>query len=243
MSVSDTRTKTLVLDLDKCLITSFFNNKDEDGDMLDSSIATSKIVSDLKNQDLRNRFYRIKLKKEEFCGARREGLDAFLSFAFTYFKYVIVWSAGDREYVHAIVNEIFRGHHKPHYVFTRDDLVYAEDEDYHKPLSVIEAKYPGIAPPTKTIFIDDREDNFRENPGNGFTIPQCNIYTQDDSIVTKKDTALHSLMHWLNRKEVVSARDVTKLDKKNVFTYTSTSPLQHTPSHVMFYAPITHTAK
>jgi TFIIF-interacting CTD phosphatase-like protein len=245
MSLKTTLTdKTLVLDLDNCLLTSFFNDKSLD-ESLDAEAASNHLVTDLKNQDLRRRFYRVKLKNEECCGARRENLDAFLSFSFNYFKHVIVWSAGDKEYVHAMVKEIFKGHHQPDYILTRDDIVNVNKHDYYKPLRVIESKYPGVAPLTKTIFVDDKEDNFREDPGNGFTIPQCKIYAKDEKIVTKKDTALLSLMNWLSRKEVISAKDVTKLDKKNAFMYSSNNEVEKKPNnthitHVMFYAPMSH---
>lgn len=241
--------RTLVLDLDSCLITSFFDeeNTDDRHDPVDPCYALNAIVSNIKNQEMRRRFYKLRTKgnSNEFCGLRREHLDRFLSFAFGYFKYVIVWSAGDRHYVHAIVNEIFKRHHKPHYVLTRDDIVYEneEDNDYYKPLHVINRMYPGVAPRTKTVFVDDKEDNFREDPGNGFTIPQCNIFVKEGALCAGEDMALLGLMNWLSKEDVISARDITQVDKKGVFSCSTSRHVKmrvHSDLHAFFYAPITH---
>lgn len=236
---------TLVLDLDSCLVESFFNISDPDIEGIDPSVAMKWIMSKFDNQSLRRRFYSISdvPECEGFCGLRREGLDRFLSFAFGYFKYVIVWSAGSKRYVHSIVKEIFKGHHQPHYILTHDDVVHTTKDDYYKPLSVIDKLYPGTVPRHKTIFVDDKADNFREDVGNGFVIPMCNISLQNGEIVVKTDNALLGLMNWLSRKEVLKATDISKLDKKNAFTYNGRDTVvAYTPRkyHVFFYSPMAH---
>lgn len=241
--------RTLVLDLDSCLINSFFDRDsvDDERNAVDPHGALKAVISNTKNQDMRRRFYKLRTRgmKCDFCGMRREHLDRFLSFAFGYFKYVIVWSAGGREYVHAIVNEIFKRHHRPHYILTRDDIVYENEHenDYYKPLHVINKLYPGVAPHSKTVFVDDKEDNFREDPGNGFTIPQCNIFVKDGEICAGEDSSLLCLMNWLSRENVINAQDITYLDKSCAFSCTDSRPLNlrvHDNLHVFFYAPITH---
>lgn len=233
--------KTIILDLDNCLLVSFFECDSE----INSEEAIQKILLDHKSQHLRNRIYKSKVDGEKLCGVKREGLDAFLSFCFKYFRYVIVWSAGDSEYVNQMVETVFRGHHRPDYVLSRDHLVNVTEEDYHKPIEVVEKLYPGIASLNKTVFLDDKEDNFRNNPGNGFTIPQCRIYEKNKSITVKSDTALKCFMNWLKREDVVKCTDITKLNKKSVFTYTKDhSNEDHLKSyhklspHVSFYAPM-----
>lgn len=235
--------RTLVLDLDSCLLVTFFEEEEGDNHSINPHAELAAIIADAKNQSMRSRFYKLRSKGTDydFCGLRREYLDQFLSFAFGYFKYVIVWSAGDREYVHAVVKDLFKHHHQPHYVLTRDDLVYADEEDYYKPLSVINKLYPGVAPRSKTVFIDDKEDNFREDPDNGFTIPKCNIYVDKGRICAGKDGALRSIVGWLMREDVLAAEDIALLDKSDAFSYsTKTAIKDYNHMHVFFCSPMAH---
>lgn len=240
--------RTVVLDLDACLIVSFFDkhNTDEDHEAVDAAHELKRVMENTRMQEMRRRFYKIRSKgtNYDFCGLRRVDLDAFISFCFRYFKYVIVWSAGDRNYVHAIVNEIFKHHHRPHYVLTRDDLAYVDDDDYYKPIRVINELYSGVAPLDKTVFVDDKNDNFRENTGNGFTIPVCNIFAKDGSISAGEDTALRCLMNWLRKREVLQSEDIRSLDKSDAFTYTGEDAndwkAHNDDTHAFFFAPMTH---
>ena len=104
--------KCIVLDLDETLVHS---NSQPDINLLKEL----KLITDPQNMDLRNRVYKITMDdvvskrgagdKTEMWGIFRPGVRQFLIDCFTYFKIVIVWSAGRRNYVHTIVDKLFDG--------------------------------------------------------------------------------------------------------------------------------------
>lgn len=130
-----------------------------------------------------------------------------------YFAKVIVWSAGDRDYVHNMVKSLFKHHPDPDAIYTRDHIKYKnrKTEDYYKPLSAIE----GIDF-SKTLFLDNKKDNFRENEDNGIHIPDYEPETYKGGAYAK-DKYLYLLMNWLLRDEVMNCKDVRKLSKTDIF--------------------------
>lgn len=155
----------------------------------------------------------------DFAAIKRPGLDKFLRFAKAYFDRIIVWTAGDYEYGHAMVKEIFRDHSKPDLILTRDNVVYSDPQNMrsgYKPLRIINSLCPGMIDPSWTLFLDDTVSNFQEDPDNGLHIPQ---YRPDEADpFASDDRCLSHLMEWLDRSEVRESRDVRLLDKSKIFT-------------------------
>lgn len=219
---------SLVLDLDNCLIHSVFKKE--------SIEEIKKEISKKEHLEHRSRFYNAE-GKETYCGLKRPGLDKFLHFAEKYFDTIIVWSAGTMAYIKPIVNFIFKGHRYPKLVLSRDQLHYGETpEDYYKPLEVV-AKYINIDT-RRTVFLDDKLDNFRKDPGNGFNIP---VYkAKKGKRFSSSDEHLYSLMEWLMQDKVRQCQDIRLLDKTDVFTlkYTGKHESMCAGEHLLIYAPV-----
>jgi len=215
-----------ILDIDETLVHTFDNFDTWD---------KLKIMTDPKKMDIRSRCYVINLdsnknnsKNEMMWGVTRPHLEEFLKFCFTYFKYVIPWSAGIYEYVHSIVDNIFVNTLAPHGVLTRGDCV-GPIGNLEKPLSKLIDYIPSLKDHIsidqinlkdniKNVFIiDDRKKSFAQNPNNGILIPVYEPLPTADSI-RKNDVALLQIMSWLTRPEVMKTTDVRKLDKNYIFT-------------------------
>lgn len=203
--------KTLILDIDECLLCSFTEK---------SSLTGLKKVMQPENVKHRGKLVGVNVvidgyEDSDFYSIKRPHLDIFLRFADLYFEKIIIWSAAMPDYVHKCVSELFRDHRKPVLVLTQTEVKYESKDDYHKPISVIMDKYPGLIDPKLTLFVDDKADNFRNNKNNGLHIPK---YSPDgDNVFNHKDDCLFNLMYWLSTDEVVNCDDVTKLDKKKAF--------------------------
>jgi len=222
--------KTLVLDLDSCLIQSYCSSGTQQA---------NKFLSPDKIRH-RHRFFKLMFYIEgdmyNYWGVKRPHLDEFLNFASIYFEKVIIWSAANYEYVHKVVDMIFQDHKYPDLILTEKDIVTVdkEDNDYHKPLSVIMNRYPGLIDIKTTLFLDDKLDNFRENPTNGLHIRE---FKPDENDVLKVDDhSLHSLIHWLLNPNVYSCSDVRKLDKSSVWSTKKTTNLKLKTNHKLFYS-------
>ena len=92
---------------------------------------------------LRNRTYYFTLDdlerpgigtKNEFWGVVRPHVHEILIFCFSYFKLVIIVTAGLGPYAEAIVDHLFRDLPEPHAIFSRNDLDVDEKGNYIKPL-------------------------------------------------------------------------------------------------------------
>lgn len=155
-----------------------------------------------------DRYYEFKLGKDKFSGLLRPFIRDFLFFCFCYFKYVIVWSAGQKRYVHEICNILFDGIPSPHLILSRDDCA-SHKEGYTKPLIKIRDKIPEITL-KNTLILDDREHSFAKNPSNGILSP---AYEPTHTNHLSNDLYLKDLMKWFMDKEVVECSDVRILDK------------------------------
>ena len=215
--------KCVVLDLDETLVHSH-------GDPNIDLLKELRIHSDPNHIDLRSRTYKITMEdvvhkrgtgdKTEMWGIFRPYVREFLIHCFNYFKIVIVWSAGRKNYVHTIVDQLFAGLRRPHVIFTYDDLEKLHNGTLIKPLNKLIEKVPGLnryMSLENTFIIDDRTSVFQEpNPGNGIEIP---AYKPAFNIkgLRSEDRALLHLIQWFNRPEVVSSSDVRTLDKSRLF--------------------------
>lgn len=198
---------SIVLDLDNCLICTISDN-----------IEDCKVA--MRNIRLRSRIFVITLhetnivtgirKSDNHWGLMRPYLKEFLKYIEDRYN-VIVWSAGEKRYVEAIVDVIFLDSKPPLVVLTRDDIPDI-NYDYHKPLKLIMQKHPGILSMDNSIIVDDRVENFRDNVGNGVTIP----YYQPD--VPKEygsdDVCLMQLTTWLKNTK---GKQFSLVSKANIF--------------------------
>lgn len=212
--------KAVVLDLDQTLIAT--------QERIDS-LHNLRILSDPQLLTLRNRTYIIKVEdlenpgqgtKYNFWGVTRPHVQEFLLFCFSYFKIVAVWSAGQRPYVEAIVDFIFRDLPKPHIIFSHDDIVIRPGGHIEKPLLKMissNAVLSRLMSLQNTLAIDDNAGTFVNNLGNGVHIPEYEPVLNINGL-SKDEVSLLQLKYWLLQPEVVGARDVTVLDKSKIFT-------------------------
>lgn len=207
--------RTLVLDLDECLWHTFKKNVPN---------YQSKVFS-ITNSNHRAPYHKFTIYdigkprgsgiSEQYEGILRPHLYEFLNFAFRYFEHVIVWSAAHKSYVEELVKKLFRDHPQPLAVFTRDDVTYEDNvkNDYHKPISTLVKKlglhYSDI------VFVDDKADNFRDNPKNGIVIPR--FEPKFELSKNHDDVALLQIMQWLMLPHVLNAKDFRELDKSRIF--------------------------
>lgn len=215
--------KCIVLDLDETLVHS---HADSNIDLLKEL----KLYSDPHLIDVRQRSYKITMEdvihkrgtgdKTEMWGIFRPYVREFLIHCFSYFKIVIVWSAGRRNYVHTIVDQLFAGLRRPHVIYTYDDIEKLHSGTLIKPLNKLIEKIPGLnkyMSLENSFIIDDRTSVFHDpNPDNGIEIP---AYKPAFNIKSLRgdDRALLQLINWFNRPEVVSSKDVRLLDKSRIF--------------------------
>lgn len=217
--------KMVVLDIDETLVHTFTNFNEW---------VNLKIMTDPKKMDLRSRNYVVNVEadksggtSEKMWGVKRPHLEEFLKFCFNYFKYVVVWSAGTYDYVHAIVDEIFGSTYAPHAVLTRGDCV-GPIGNLEKPFWNMLKIVPALKDHTQTdpgeiynniknvFIIDDRRKSFAQNPNNGILIP---VYEPSPNVdgLRRDDVAFLQIMNWLMRPDVMKSIDVRKLDKSSMF--------------------------
>lgn len=224
--VVSTTNMSIVLDLDQTLIATQYDI---------SSLKDLKILSNPKLIPLRNRTYDISLEdlgrpgigtKSNFWGVTRPHITDFLIFCFSYFKIVAVWSAGQRPYVEAIVDHIFKDIRPPHVIFTYDDIESGPNGEILKPLTKMINSNPVLKRhmSLNTILaLDDNPTTYSPNIGNGVLIPPY-LPSSNDNIkpninaLSRDDPTLLQFKYWLLQPEVVSNTDVNKLDKSTIFT-------------------------
>lgn len=201
---------TLLLDIDECLVHAY-------------EVAKCPNILDIVNKKcsenprLRRRKFNIALSDgEEFIVIKRPHLDKLLNCAFQLFEHVVVWSAGRKDYVDLVVAYLFtHAHQHPTLVYTRDECAYVTDRDYHKPLSVIRKHHGDLLNYKTALFVDDKYDNFRDDPNNGICIPKFDPPEKDPFVAT--DDMLLRFIEWLMEPKVQLSLDVRNLDKNHVF--------------------------
>ena len=162
---------------------------------------------------VRPRYYRFTLGSSVFWGVTRPHLDMFIRFCFDRFNNVIVWSAGQYDYVHQMVKTIFVDR-PPNLILTREDCT-SKGGLLTKPLSKVYSRVDG-ANETNTLIVDDRETVYSlDNPDNGINIP---AYSPSPMELEMDDRAFLQLMRYMMLPEVVQSTDVRTLDKSKIFT-------------------------
>lgn len=204
--------RTLILDIDECLMRA----TEEKGAKTEAEIEKLIKTACKNSSGGIHRCHKMSLPgNETWFVIKRPGLDKFLNFASRYFDKVIVWSAAREDYVHEAVKFLFADHIPPTLILTRNEVTNISNDDYYKPLSKITTMEPGMIDYNSTLFIDDKEDNFRDFPDNGVVIPKFRPKISDS--LNDKDDMLLRLVDWLMLPEVIAAHDVRKLDKKKIF--------------------------
>lgn len=211
--------KCIILDLDECLIHTL-HEEESPKDVISSISKDPELRSQLFKFNITDLFEkRGKGRRDTFWGFRRPHLREFLVFCFDYFDYVLVWSAGEYRYVHSVVGAIFGDiGRSPHLIYTRDDVIYISDGNYHKPISKIlsDELIVDMVSIDKAFFLDDRKKNFITAPKNGIVIPAYRPVTNSRHSIVD-DIALVQLMQWLKKPEIKSAPSILKLDKTKIF--------------------------
>lgn len=182
------RLRTIILDLDETLV-----HRSDNTDDLDRLNIWNQ------NPLIRARTFSIEWTDGNKCWMiKRPYLTEFLAECFNRFDQVIVWSAGGKSYVDAVVTHIFSGLPTPHYVFCNQHCVNYELEYryLHKPILHLK-NYNVDVDINNTVIIDDREANFIDNVRNGARIreykpPPCVARIQNDD-----DECLLELIRWM----------------------------------------------
>ena len=134
-------------------------------------------------------------------GIKRPHLDEFLDFCFEHFEKVIVWSAGQRDYVHALVDVLFSNTvRKPDYVWTGDNIYFNDEGDVVKSLEkLVEELDDPLVTMDNIIAIDDTGSTFSENPNNAIHIP---VYEPEPLFkeIMRDERSLIKIMDFLKKR-------------------------------------------
>lgn len=211
--------KTIVLDLDSTLI----RTCDEEENEIFNNL---ELYTNHRNAKLRSRIYYFEVvdvcdtstspvgsgQLTKMWGILRPHVYEFLDFCFEYFETVIVWSAGQKRYVHAICDFLFNKIGKqPAIIYTFEDCIIGQNF-IHKPLSKI-----SHIPIENIMALDDNESTFSKNKDNGLHIPAYEPGYSFEEIMEKEDS-LYYFMEWLKSSEVFYGTDVRKMDKTYCFS-------------------------
>jgi len=207
--------KNIILDIDETLI--YSQEEIEDFKKLG-------VFSNPELLNLRERIYILKFPDGNMWGMKRPYVEDFLIFCFSYFKRVIIWSAGTEDYVQKLVKHLFKDLFMPDLIYSKEDCVFVKNRPTYKPLKLMmeKEKWLGLTE-QNTLFIDDYHKTFKNNPENAVHIPKFNFVPEDlkdflDFESMSKEESLRELMKWLMRPEVIKSKDVRILDKSNIFS-------------------------
>ena len=210
--------KTIMLDLDSTLIFTS-DNFDNYTDL--------ELYSNPKHMYLRNHIYKFDVidvvdkpgtgVKSSMWGIMRPHVNEFLDFCFDYFANVIVWSAGQLRYVHAICDVLFTDPEKqPCLIWSYDDCEKTDNFLYKPLMKIPEQAFPSIGL-DKIFALDDNEITFSKNKDNALHIPPYEPELTPKGIV-EDDPTLLNLTRWLMLPEVMEASDVREINKEQCFT-------------------------
>lgn len=181
--------KTMILDLDETLV-----HRSDDSNTL------NRLNIWNQNPSLRARTFSITWPDgTKSWLIKRPYLTEFLTSCFKHFDQVIVWSAGGKSYVDAVVTHIFSGLPNPHYVFCNHHCMNYELEykKLHKPILHLK-NYNVDIDINNTIIVDDREANFIDNVENGVKIREYTPFPSIAYISADNDDGLLELIRWMN---------------------------------------------
>lgn len=213
--------KCVVLDLDETLVHTYLDDED---DKSATDFVKLKIPGRADCLDLRQRCFNIDLmdyggkrgegSKKIYWAVKRPYLDDFLKTCFNYFNIVVVWSAGEKEYVHKICEKIFADFFAPDMILTRENCDNSNG-NHEKPLKKLYNELPEMNP-KNTLIIDDRRTTSEANPDNLVLVPPFEPKPQIESLRTEDDR-LKQIMQWLLKPETINSNDVRRLSKQIIF--------------------------
>lgn len=225
LSPTSTTDKTLMLDIDNCVVCTKSKMEELVGDDHQPGL-----TSHPRFADFRGRLYRKILSDVEgapgsgnnfdYWGIRRPYLDEFLAWAFTYFAHVGIFTAAMDEYAQQMVHEvIFRNSPiKPSLIFSRANM---DDAETTKPLINV-VNYNDYTRNTlslsRMVLVDDIPENFAQNPRSGILIPAYKPAATYEGIMAK-DRCLEQLQAWFMQPCVRDGK-LDELDKSTIFNYT-----------------------
>lgn len=212
---SPTTSKNLVLDLDATLVATqecmediFKLNIMKSPDYLEVRTRTYHIhIDDLEGRGVGTSY--------DYWGVARPGVYEFLDFATEYFQRIIIWSAGERRYVEAIVDYLFKDFPPPCIILTQENIRFDKNGDVLKPLSEIFRNYKGIEA-SNTFILDDNADTFALNRENGVLIPAFSPECSTHGLL-QSDNNLEKFMNWLKTDDVIKSQDIRILNKDLIF--------------------------
>jgi hypothetical protein len=210
--------KTIVLDLDSTLI---FTSDDF------TQYEALKLYTKPEHNHLRNRLYKFDVidvcekpgtgVKSSMWGVLRPHVYEFLDFCFEYFENVIVWSAGQLRYVHAICDVLFTDPDKqPIIIYSWDDCE-KNDNYLFKPLVKLSQQEISTLTLDKLFILDDNETTFTKNKDNALHIPPYEPELSPKGIM-EDDETLINITRWLMKPEVIDNKDCRKTNKEDCFT-------------------------
>lgn len=210
--------KTIMLDLDSTLI---YTSENFD------NYSTLELYTNPEHSHLRNRIYKFDVidvverpgsgVKSSMWGILRPHVYEFLDFCFDYFTNVIVWSAGQLRYVHAICDVLFTDPEKqPLMIWSYDDCEKTENYLYKPLIKISQQEYPSITL-DKLYALDDNEITFSKNKDNALHIPAYEPELTPKGIV-EDDPTLMNVARWLMTPEVLGCNDARKTNKMDCFT-------------------------
>jgi hypothetical protein len=222
MSESSHPDQFMILDLDQTMV--YTHSHIEKFDMLN-------IFQKKHRMKLRKKLYTMELydvsvedgvgDKIVLSGIHRPFSKEFIDYSHSRFKAIGVWSAGRMKYVHKITDDLFPFEdRRPCVVYTYDDCDVGEDDYLKKPLKKMfdDPRLRHLGMNEKNTFIlDDREDTFSLNHGNGIQIPEFECDMTAEEIDKHDDVCLLKVMFWLDHPEVKWCEDVRDLDKDYIF--------------------------
>lgn len=211
--------KTLVLDLDSTLI---FTSESFD------MFKDLELYTNPNHTHLRPRIYKFDVidvvekpgtgVKSSMWGALRPHVHEFLHFCFDYFENIIVWSAGQLKYVHAICDILFvESDKQPILIYSFEDCERTDNYLYKPLIKISQQEFKHLTL-HKLMILDDNEITFSKNKDNALHIP---AYEPDLSPggIMEDDLTLINLARWLMKPEVINSEDVRKINKNDCFTY------------------------
>lgn len=224
----------VVFDVDETLVQTHEMKSDE----FDSQGLYTQFISQPEHVDFRQRLFFLRLNglndprgerpENQMWGVVRPYARELLQFCFSYFKYVVIWSAGMKSYVHDICRHLFRDLPQPHLILTREDCTpYKTVQNellYRKPLNtVLQRLNDTQMTMDHVLLLDDRDVTFvYDNKFNGVQIPSFDCGVTVDSFKAH-DRCLADFVEWLLHPDVQQAKTVAVLNKDPTFIFNSKS--------------------
>jgi hypothetical protein len=205
--------KVIFLDIDQTLLCT-------------TSLPISWYVDNIRekpeNYHIQTRCYVVSIphggKTEYMWGTFRPYYKEFLMFCFWYFKYVIIWSAGSKEYVYAMCDRLFKDLPAPDMILSREHCDSLDGDSLKSLPRLIQHLKRDDITLKNSVFIDDLTHNFRHNPDNGITIPE---YRPERPDVCVRDSCLSDLCVWFSQPHVAHCDDIRNLSDKNTIFSTT----------------------